>query len=146
MTKEELDKRIDEIEGFENKLNYLEEWKFEIDMVDTWSHSLSNTYGLICKKINEIKEQKKVENRIRIVKLDDLNMTFEVYKENKKGIFSWQQQGYFNNIQNCMNAVKNYVLLEELNNHTLVEVKEILNKIDSIKVQIIDLTKKPKKK
>ncbi len=63
MTKEELDKRIDKIEGIENKLNYLEEWKFEIDMVDTWSHSLSDTYGLICKKINEIKEKMKSEQQ-----------------------------------------------------------------------------------
>ena len=83
---------------------------------------------------------------IRIVKLDDLNTTFEVYKENKKGIFSWQQQGYFSTLQNCMNAVKNYVLLNEVDNHTLAEVKEILNKIDLIKVQIIDLTKEPKNK
>ena len=89
---------------------------------------------------------RRMNSKIRIVKLDDLNTTFEVYKENKKGIFSWQQQGYFSTLQNCMNAVKNYILLNEVDNHTLVEVKEILNKIDSIKVQIIDLTKEPKNK
>ena len=70
---------------------------------------------------------------------------YEVYKENEKGVFSWRQQGYFGSLQNCTNAVKSYVLLNEINNHTLAEVKEILNKIDSIKVQIIDLTEEPKK-
>lgn len=71
---------------------------------------------------------------------------YEVYKENEKGVFSWRQQGYFGSLQNCTNAVKSYVLLNEINNHTLAEVKEILNKIDSIKVQIIDLTEEPKNK
>ena len=86
----------------------------------------------------------KLENRI--TKLDDLNTIFKVYKENEKEVFYWRQQGYFGSLQNCMNAVKSYVILNEINNHTLAEVKEILNKIDSIKVQIIDLTEEPKNK
>lgn len=54
MTKEELDKRIDEMEGtIQDKIDYLDEWIFTLDMIDRWD---SDHY-----KISSLLHQKKLE-------------------------------------------------------------------------------------
>lgn len=57
MTREELDKRIDEVEGsIQDKIDYIDEWMFQIDMIDRWSYEDSTLHWLLHQKKLELSE------------------------------------------------------------------------------------------
>lgn len=98
-------------------------------------------------EVNNDKNGLYIEN-IRIVKLDNLNYTFEVYGkvEKKDGSveYKWMPSNcYYSNITSCLNGVKNKIINDyiKLRKSSVGEFLALLNKINNSIVNLVIKTK-----
>lgn len=80
-------------------------------------------------------------NNIRIRKLDDLNLTFDEYREvrnlkTQETTMKWiHVGGYYGNMKSCLEAIKNYIINSYAN---IDDYKEVLDKINELNNCIIN--------
>lgn len=82
-----------------------------------------------------------LQNKIRIVQLDSYNMTFEVYREtkktslNKEPQFKWiQEGGYYGTLEQCLKAIKDYIIKTENNTKEYIDIINVLDGINNLYV------------
>ena len=79
----------------------------------------------------------------RIVQLDEYAMTFEVYREhkernNKERHFKWfREGGYYGNLEQCLKALKDYIIKKENMNNENLDIIKLLDEINNKYVNTI---------
>lgn len=72
--------------------------------------------------------------RFRVIHLDQYNWVFEEFRETKSHTKRWCRDfGYYPRLSNCLNALKEYILSEELTSkdYDVNEFIELLDKISN---------------
>lgn len=82
-------------------------------------------------------------SKIRIVRLDDLNITFQVYREikgkNNQIRKEWVQDGgYYPSLETCLKDLKDFVINNSFEIENLLEIGALLETIKQIKVYIVE--------
>lgn len=82
-------------------------------------------------------------SKIRIVRLDNLNITFQVYREikgkNNQIRKAWVQDGgFYPSLEICLKSLKEFVINNSFEIENLLEIGALLEKIKQIKVYIVD--------
>lgn len=78
----------------------------------------------------------KLNEKIRIIQLDQYNMTFEIYKEveniktHEKTIKWVRVGGYYGNLNQCTKAIKDYLIAEENQKNDNLDIISYLNEIN----------------
>ena len=77
-----------------------------------------------------------LNKKIRIIQLDQYNMTFEVYKEvenikTHEKTTKWVREGgYYGNLKQCLKAIKDYLIAEENKNNDNLDILKYLDEIN----------------
>ena len=64
MTKEEIEKRLENYSTIEEKIDCIDEWKWELDMQETWSTSTRFLYSLLTVVRNDLVREKEIHEQI----------------------------------------------------------------------------------
>ncbi len=73
----------------------------------------------------------------RIVQLDEFSMTFEVYREvenirTHEKAFKWVREGgYYGNLEQCLKALKDYIIKKENMNNENLDIIKLLDEINN---------------
>ena len=79
----------------------------------------------------------------RIVQLDEYSMTFEVYREvenirTHEKTSKWVREGgYYGNLEQCLKAIKDYIIKEENMNNENLDIIKLLDEINNKYVNTI---------
>ena len=85
-------------------------------------------------------------NNFRIIVVDELNLTFEEYKEvrnpiNKSTSSKWVQVGgYYSTLNTCLKYLKDYIIRTYMN---IDDYNEVLSKIDALNDAMVSVNIKP---
>ncbi len=84
-----------------------------------------------------------LNGKIRIVQLDPLNMTFEIYKEvenvrTKEKSVKWVREGgYYGTLPQCLKGIKDYIIQFENKNNENLDIIKLLDEINNLYIDTI---------
>lgn len=85
-------------------------------------------------------------DNFRVIVLDDLNITFEEYKEvhnpiNKTSTTKWVRVGgFYGTLTSCLRALKSYIIMTYMN---IDDYKEVLDMIQALNDAVVNVSIKP---
>ena len=85
-------------------------------------------------------------DNFRVIILDELNVTFEEYKDvynpiTKTTTTKWSRVGgYYGSMERCLNALKDYIIRSYM---AVEDYEEVLNKIQALKDATVEVSIKP---
>lgn len=85
-------------------------------------------------------------DNFRVLVLDELNITFEEYKEvnnpiTKTSTTKWVRVGgFYGTLTSCLRALKSYIIMTYMN---IEDYKEVLDKIQALNDAVVKVSIKP---
>lgn len=85
-------------------------------------------------------------DNFRVIVLDELNITFEEYKEvnnpiTKTSTTKWVRVGgFYGTLTSCLRALKSYIIMTYMN---IDDYKEVLDKIQALNDAVVKVSIKP---